>query len=160
MSTIPALIALLTLWPDGPVDEYSSHVEAATRAAAEYDLDADLLLAMAFVESNHSTDKVSNARGAAHCGPMQVHADSAEHCAQMRELDFGYHEGARTLRQWLFYARGDVRSALRGYGCGWQLADGAPVKPARPADHCNNYDGRVLRINAWITRAARVSLAS
>lgn len=156
-------LALTLVWPSFDENAASEHARAAYAAAREFELAPELLLAMAFIENAYTSESVSQVRGAKLCGPLQVRADSVEHCTRMQtDLAFGYREGARVLKTWAKYAHGDMRAATRGFGCGWQLdaATGKPAIPARPADHCNAYDVRAFAIKARIEHALRVSLAS
>jgi soluble lytic murein transglycosylase-like protein len=95
------------------------HVDAAGAAAAQYRLEPELLLAIAYHESRFRPDVVAHAGGRSFCGVMQVRADNAEHCRELADLDVGYLAGARVLRAWITATHGDLEKALAGYGCGW-----------------------------------------
>lgn len=84
--------------------------------------DAELLLALAWYES-HFDPAVRTGHV---CGALQVvpedvgerdHADACRRWSQ--DAWQGFEAGAREVRLWLRYARGDLLVALRGRACGW-----------------------------------------
>jgi len=100
------------------------HVMAARLAAAAYDVDADVLLSIAYHESRYLVtavtmeppDKQGHPRWS--CGvmtpePMTDHALCLENT---RSSLAGYLAGASHLRAWLLQCRGALDCALRGYG--------------------------------------------
>lgn len=150
------------------VDAFA-HAEAASRAATTH-VDAELLLAIAFVESRFdptatsrveagkrrtghypSTSAPANLdrRASLYCGPLQTFAGSWTDCVALRDLPSAYAAGASELQQWLRdkRVRGDLTLALAGHGCG-----NAGVTTGK----CNNYPGRVL----WIARTLRLHARS
>lgn len=114
-----------------------AHIAAARIASVAYGIEPELLLAIAEHET-HWNAALVNGRA---CGPMQVIARNEAHCEAMCSPLIGYLEGARVLRAWLD-ATGELREALRGYGCGWATVDGAPV-PHAPAS-CRGFDSWVI----------------
>lgn len=138
-----------------------AHVQAAFDAAEEAnhaDIDAELLLAMAFIESRFETatlSRVENKRRihgrypstlppknldkgtSLYCGPLQTRARTWDECMEQRNLAVAYRAGARELGNWLRdrYVRGDLTRALAGYGCGYH-----GVRTGK----CNRYPNRVL----------------
>jgi len=131
---------------------------AASEASAHEEVTAELLLAMAFIESRFepaTLSRMENKRrvhgryasmvpprrmdknGSIYCGPLQTRARTWNECLEQRKLDVAYAAGARELGNWLRdrYVRGDLTRALAGYGCGYH-----GVKTGK----CNNYPGRVL----------------
>jgi hypothetical protein len=135
-----------------------AHVEAA-RIAATDQVSAEVLLAMAFIESrfeSHTLSRIEgkrrvhgrylpttppkrlNKHGSMYCGPLQTRAKTWDDClAQRNDLALAYRAGARELTNWLNdrYVRGDITRALSGYGCGYH-----GVKTGK----CNRYPNRVL----------------
>ena len=128
------------------------HIQAA-RAAATTEVDTELLLAIAYVESHYDplmTSRVEDGNrktgawrsvspagtGNRFCGVLQTQAGvSWKACLAQRSLLAGYSTGATELRWWLRYTRGDLSTALSGYGCGLY-----GVRTGK----CNNYAERVL----------------
>lgn len=133
---------------------------AAARLAAGGGVSAELLLAVADVESRYHPDSVSRVHrgrritgrwrattpagdGPRYCGPLQAQAGrSWERCVALRDVRRGYQAGADELREWLGWTGGDLAAALRGHGCGWRGVRGS----------CRGYDRRVLRRVETITR--------
>jgi hypothetical protein len=137
--------------------EVLAHAQAATRAATP-EVSAELLLAVAFVESRFSPFALSRIEGtdrrigkyvsdkpparlrrgsSMYCGPLQTFALTWRDCMAARELSVGYENGAHEIGRWLKDRRvkGDMTLALAGYGCG-----NKGVKTGK----CNRYPGRVL----------------
>ncbi len=138
-----------------------AHAEAASRAATAH-VDAELLLAIAFVESRFDPTATSRVEGgkrrtghypstaapahldahaSLYCGPLQTFAGSWAECVALRDLRTAYAAGADELEHWLRdkRVRGELTLALAGHGCGNHgVATGK----------CNSYPGRVL----WIAR--------
>jgi hypothetical protein len=141
----------------GPLDAIE-HVQAAVAASTE-EVSAELLLAVALVESRFDARWVSRVEGktrvygrylgrtppkrlnkhrSMYCGPLQTLATTWEQCLQLRDDVFvAYRAGAGELTSWLHdrRVRGDITRALAGYGCG-----NRGVKTGK----CNRYPGRVL----------------
>src|SRR5688572_9692104 len=143
--------------PQLPPEEALAHAQAAV-AAATPKVSAELLLAMAFIESRFDPLAVSRIEGkkrrygrypsteppkrlrkgaSLYCGPLQTFAASWDECMAQRELALAYQTGAKEVTQWLRNrrVRGDMTRALAGYGCG--------NRGARTGK-CNRYPGRVL----------------
>lgn len=121
----------------------------AAIAAETPTLPAELLLAVAAVESNYDPTWVSRVEDGARkigrwrsdlpvgegprcCGVMQTRAGRRwKTCLAQRGVTLGYQTGATELASWLDRT-GDVRKALAGYGCGNAgLASGCGTYPAR-----------------------------
>ena len=147
-----------------PLAQATAHV-AAAQAAATPRVSAELLLAVAFVESRYDETATSRVEGAkrktghypslaappnlaAHaslyCGPLQTYAGSWTDCLAMRALPAGYHAGVAELETWLRdpRVRGSIVLALAGHGCG-----NFGVTTGR----CNDYPSRVLSIARLFT---------
>ncbi len=147
--------------PSLAVADAYQHVAAATDAARGA-ISAELLLAIAYVESSFDPTATSRVEGArrrtghypattppAHlnvhaslyCGPLQTFAGSWQDCLALRALPAAYQAGADELARWLAdpRVRGDVVLALAGHGCG---NFGVSTRK------CNTYPARVL----WIAR--------
>ena len=152
-----------------PAREVYAHASAAydaTRAAERHRragaasprVSAELLLAVAFVESRYDPTATSRMEGASrrtghypslapphdldvhaslYCGPLQTFAGSWHDCLALRDLDRAYAAGVSELETWLEdrRVRGNVVRALAGHGCGnFGVTTG----------HCNAYPQRVL----------------
>jgi hypothetical protein len=147
----------------GPVDALA-HVHAATVASTD-EVSAELLLAVALVESRFDPHWVSRVEGrrrkygrylassppkrldatkSLYCGVLQTRAKSWDACLAQRDLVVAYRAGAAELTSWLHdkRVRGDVTRALAGYGCG-----NHGVRTGK----CNRYQGRVLYQMSRIT---------
>lgn len=142
-----------------PGESAVRHVFAADRAASR-DLPVEVVLAVAWVESRMDTTATSRVEGGRRavgawpstrpagsgprfCGPMQTIAGADwSTCLAMRDPDVGYQKGADEIRTWLKIARaklgirGDLKSALRGHGCGVSGLTGS----------CMEYDLRVIEV--------------
>lgn len=151
-----------------PEDAFA-HAQAATEAAATAKvaaIDAELLLAIAYVESRYEPTATSRVvagkrvtgaypssdpprqldrRASLFCGPLQTYARSWPQCFAMRELRVGYGTAVIELQRWLRdrHVRGNVKRALAGYGCGYH-----GVTTGR----CNRYPNRVLAMARRIAR--------
>lgn len=155
LSTIlRALTLVLKLAEYSPPEGADAHVAAAIAASTPH-APAELLLAMAWVESRFDATATSfvradgkrgggrvklerdAGRGPRFCGVMQVQAGKKwEDCLAARPLQVGYARGAHEISSWLKATRGDVAAALRGYGCGWYGV----------RNECRRYDRRVLHV--------------
>jgi hypothetical protein len=160
---ILALRLFLAIPSMSPLEAYR-HADAASEASTPH-VSAELLLAVAWIESRYdptatsriegsvrrtghypSTEPPSNlGRGSLYCGPLQTYASTWPACIDMRRLDVAYAAGVSELEQWLRdpRVRGDITLALAGHGCGNQGVAGGP---------CHDYPARVLAIAEWITR--------
>ncbi len=150
--------------PSLPLDEVATNV-AAAEAAATPRVSAQLLLAIAFVESRYDATATSRVEGqtrktghyastvapanlavnaSLYCGPLQTFAASWGDCLAMREPQTGYAAGAAELEQWLrdTRVRGNVEVALAGHGCG-----NFGVTTGR----CNAYPARVRMLERMLT---------
>lgn len=108
-------------WPDYlDADQAAEHAWHAERAASEENqVPADLLLAVAAVETHFRPTVVSVVRGKRFCGILQSQAGrSKRRCRDQQALGLGYQVGAHELAAWIRYRKGDLRAALRGYACG------------------------------------------
>lgn len=136
------MIALALLLAASP-----SHIGAARIAGAVYRIEPDLLLAIA----EHETTWDATLRNGYACGPMQVvpvdergRFDDGR-CRAMRDPLVGYLEGARALRYFLDVAHGDIKPALRMYGCGWAKDENDEfIRPVQAPPTCNGFDGWVV----------------
>lgn len=135
-----------------------AHIDAATVAAQAYDVDRSVLLAIA----EHETTWDATLRNGYACGPMQVvPVDDSGHwdrglCNAMAVPLIGYLEGARALRGRLRFARGELRPALRLYGCGWARdEENEIIRPAAIPAQCNGFDGYVVAHAALIAKKLR-----
>jgi hypothetical protein len=150
--------------PSVSIETAYEHASAACEAAEARDLQPELLLAVAYVESRFDPTAVSrvvaarrhtgsypsmrapaglDVRAGLFCGPLQTYAKSWAQCTSLRSLDQGYEAGARELSRWLAdrHVRGSVSRALAGHGCGY-----FGVTSGR----CNNYPARVLAVERRI----------
>jgi hypothetical protein len=139
-----------------PADAFE-HARAASHASTPQ-ISAELLLAMAFVESRFDPLGVSRIEGhkrrlgrypstvpparwrkgtSLYCGPLQTFAATWDDCMKQRSLDTAYKTAVAELGNWLRdrRVRGDMTRALAGYGCG-----NRGVRTGK----CNRYPGRVL----------------
>jgi hypothetical protein len=140
----------------GPIDALA-HVHAAAAASTD-EVPTELLLGMAFVESQFDPHWVSRVEGrqrkygrylattppkrlaknaALYCGVLQTQATSWDACLSQRDIIVAYRAGAAELTSWLHdkRVRGDLSRALAGYGCG-----NHGVRTGK----CNRYPSRVL----------------
>ena len=152
-------VRLHAVVPYIPLAQATAHV-AAAQAAATPRVSAELLLAIAFVESRYDETATSRVEGAkrktgrypsseapanlaAHaslyCGPLQTFAASWRDCLAMRELSVAYSAGVAELETWLRdpRVRGSIVLALAGHGCG---------NHGVTTGKCNDYPSRVLSI--------------
>ncbi len=143
-----------------------AHAHAASVAATEQ-VSAELLLAVAFVESRFSPVALSRVEGtqrrggkwpaltppprlrngtSMYCGALQTYAATWDECLRQRELDVGYATAVKEITRWLRdrRVRGDMTRALAGYGCG-----NRGVRTGK----CNRYPGRVL----WQARRLEIA---
>lgn len=124
--------------PDVPIDTALANATAAV-AVETSELTAELLLAVARVESNYRPSTVSRPHGAAfpiYCSILQTAAMSERECARQRTHAVAYRLGASEIGSWSRRCRGDVTCMLNGHGCGHH-----GVTTGR----CNRYAARVLR---------------
>lgn len=120
--------------------DHTSALEHATaaRAAATSEISAELLMAVAAVESHFHPDALSRVdtparvrktgrwpsrkRGAwmrppYFCGVLQARAMQWHRCLAFRDLETGYAQGAAELATWLHRTK-NLAKALAGHGCG------------------------------------------
>jgi len=159
-------LRLAATHPQLEMEEVFAHARAAEHAATPK-ISAELLLAMAFVESRFDPAAVSRVEGkrrrvghypstnpparlrkgaSLYCGPLQTFAATWDECLAQRDLRVAYTTGATEVTRWLRdrRVRGDMTRALAGYGCG-----NRGVRTGK----CNRYPGRVL----W--QAKRIEVA-
>jgi hypothetical protein len=151
-------LRLSAMEPSIDAEAAFAHIHAASVAATDQ-VGAEVLLAMAFIESrfeSHTLSRVEgkrrvhgryasttppqrlNPKGSMYCGPLQTRAKDWDDClAHRNDLVLAYRAGARELTNWLRdrHVRGDLTRALLGYGCGYH-----GVKTGK----CNRYPNRVL----------------
>jgi hypothetical protein len=150
-------LRLAATHPQLDAEEVLAHTHAAVLAATPQ-ISAELLLAVAFVESRFDVTNVSRIEGerrrygryrsmlppknwkrgtSLYCGPLQTFALTWDQCMKQRALDIAYPTAVAELTTWLRdrRVRGDLTRALSGYGCG-----NHGVKTGK----CNRYPGRVL----------------
>lgn len=135
------------------LDEIEAHEHAfAAKAAETPKVSAELLLAMAFVESRYirtATSRVENGTrttgvpkwsspprgvsGPYFCGVTQAQAGfSWKKCLELRDIHTAYRVTAHELQLWLRACRGDLTCALAGYGGGYPaIKAGTSTYPAR-----------------------------
>ena len=159
--------------PQLEAEQALAHARAATVAATEQ-VSAELLLAVAFVESRFDVTNVSRIEGqtrrygrypattppprwrrgtSLYCGPLQTFALTWQQCLAQRELSLAYTTGAMEIGRWLKdrRVRGDITRALSGYGCG-----NHGVKTGKS----NRYPGRVLWQAKRLEAAKPVTVAA
>lgn len=142
------LITLLTSWfmysgdaaalqttapQDLTVEQAAEHMAAAQVAGVKYNVDPDLVLAIAWHESRYdNTARTAEPGGKTSCGTMTPIPKVT--CSNPTLLD-GYLEGTAHLREWLNACRGNERCALLGYAGGYVLlracAQGPVMKERR-----------------------------
>ena len=166
-------LRLASTHPQLETADVLAHARAATEAATPK-VPAELLLAMAFVESRFDPHALSRIEGkkrrvgkwpsttppkrlrkgsSLYCGPLQTFAGNWDDCLKQRELAVAYAAGAHEIHNWLRdrRVRGDMTLALAGYGCG-----NRGVKTGK----CNRYPGRVLYQAKRIEAAKPTRVAS
>lgn len=138
-------------------DSAREHLFAARVAAATHNVDADLLLSIAWFESRYTVDAVGPVvRGKRACGVLQPIMESG--CQKKQTLLEGYLVGAEHLRTWIDASRGNMRTAMLGYAGGYALikacAEGEVLveRGGRRVDLCTVVDARMNRMR-WIQRA-------
>jgi hypothetical protein len=162
-----AELALRLMHAVPTIDFATAYAHASVAVdVADSTLPAELLLAMAYVESRYdptatsriegsvrrtgsypSTTPPRNLRGTLYCGPLQSFARTWDDCCAMRDLARGYAAGVDELKRWLrdSRVRGNVTRALLGHGCGNRgLATG----------QCNGYPNRILYLARRLARPA------
>lgn len=128
-----------------------THALAAKIAEAP-GVSAELLLAMAYVESRYDSRATSRVRdgerrtgipkwesppkgvtGPYFCGVTQAIAGhSWKRCLELRDLHTAYQATAGEIKKWLGYCRNDITCALTGYGGGFPaIKAGTSTYPAR-----------------------------
>lgn len=121
--------------PELPVDVVLLQARHAAEAQTPA-LSAEVLLAVAYVESRYDVTAVSDPHHGwpRWCGVMQTTATTERECIEQRDVTIAYRTGVRELEVWWRYTRGDLTAMLAGYGCG---VIGAQSK------RCNGYPHRV-----------------
>jgi hypothetical protein len=144
-------------------DVAAEHIMAARVAAAEYGVDADLVLAIADHESRYTDAQSSHESGGrVSCGAMTP--EPIARCPR-DGLIGGYRRGAAHLADWIHARRGDLRGALLGYAGGYLLihacAEGphVVVRKGREIDLCQTPDVFLAR-SRWIRREMARARAS
>ena len=148
-------------------DAYENASAAVEASTAQ--VQPELLLAIAFVESRFDVTATSRVEGrkrrtghyagttppshlntkmSMYCGPLQTFAGSWSECMAMRDPHVAYAAGADELETWLRdrRVRGDITRALAGHGCG---------NHGVVTGKCNRYPQRVL----WQERRFAAGLA-
>lgn len=138
-------IAAAATWPTYlDAEAAQEHAWHAERAAVDM-VPAELLIAVAAVETHFDAKRVSLVRGKRFCGPVQAQAGrSKRRCRELQALGEGYATGARELADWLRYTKGDLPAALRGYACG-----------VRARLTCGSHGGRKLPYHERVLRGLR-----
>lgn len=123
------------------------HARAAV-AAERSGISAEVLLAVAYVETHYTAGAQSAHGRGRYCGVLQATRDrDGWTCAELKDLETGYEAGAMSLERWSQVCRkwraGDrrLRCALAGYG-------GIYVNGSR------DYPGRVMRRAKQIRKRA------
>jgi hypothetical protein len=136
----------------------------AASVAERPGITAELLVAVAYVESRFNPASVSRVEGGQRvtgiwasraqigegpwfCGVLQARAATWARCLELRDSHLGYAAGATELASWL-RRTGDIGAMLDGHGCGTH-----GVRTRR----CNGYAGRVLRVHRRITAVGGAS---
>jgi hypothetical protein len=149
--------------PTLDVEHAYAHASAALEAA-DRTSPAELLLAIAYVESRYDATATSRVegtvrktgsypvttaphylRGTLYCGPLLTCAKSWDQCVGMRVLATGYSAGVTELNKWLRdpRVRGNLTRALLGHGCG---------NTGLKTGQCNRYPDRVLGFMRQLAR--------
>jgi hypothetical protein len=170
MSTVLVLLTKLELalrltqaMPTIEINNAYAHASAAVDAATP-ELPADLLLAIAYIESRYdptSTSRIENEvrrtgrypsrrrgpeiKGPLFCGPLQTHARTWKQCLAMRDLTTGYSAAVREISSWMRdrRVRGNITRALNGHGCGNHGVN---------TGKCNNYPRRIFKFRRKLDR--------
>lgn len=124
----------------------------AAKIAETPAVSAELLLAMAYVESRYEPKSTSRVRdgerrtgvpkwesppkevkGPYFCGVTQATAGfSWKRCLELRDIHTAYRATAEEITKWLSYCRNDITCALTGYGGGFPaIKAGTSTYPAR-----------------------------
>lgn len=115
----------------------SENLLDARIAALAYNEDPDLLLAIAWHESNFTISHTIGAGGLDACGIMTP--VPMQHCVSASILD-GYMAGAAHLRDWLDAEHDDEHQALLGYAGGYKLIRGCAKGPVMVKHGDHMYD--------------------
>ncbi len=100
--------------------------------------DPSVPMAQAWLESRGDVMEVSRAGGGLFCGIWQTQARTELECQAMRNPMVAVRAYRREMRTWLRATHGDLKAALRGYGCSWEAS--------LPGGHCRSYDERVVAL--------------
>lgn len=170
MSILLTLLTVILTTTDADVEAFRStaprylttetareHLIYARVAAATYNVDADLLLAIAWFESRYTVNAIGPlVRGKRACGVMQPIMEGE--CPKDPTLAAGYLQGAQHVVSWVKAARGDMRMAMLGYAGGYALIKACAAgevlveRGGRQVDLCTVVDARLYRMR-WIQRA-------
>lgn len=158
-------LRLATLVPALPYDVAYAHAAAAVDSA-QPSLPAELLLAIAYIESRFDATATSRIegtvrrtgrypsttppralRGTLYCGPLQTYAATWSQCLAMRDLARAYAAAVAELARWSRdpRVRGNVGRALLGHGCG---------NSGLRTGSCNRYPARVFDVMRRLAGAA------
>lgn len=137
------------------VELAAEHLGAARWAGAQYGVDPDLLLAIAFRESRYQVKAVTKeTSGKLSCGLMMVTMPKGTPCPDESILA-GYLAGAAHMREWMQATRSQ-HDALLGYAGGYPMIKKCQegpimrVRAGREVDLCSTPE--LLRAR-WIRRA-------
>lgn len=98
---IALVAALLALSPTTSRADAQAHVLAAVEAHAVTGIDAELLLAIAYVESRYTSRAYAHRRGSHLCGPLQIATRSRATCDALRaDVGLSYMTAAQHLATW------------------------------------------------------------
>jgi hypothetical protein len=171
LTKLDLALRLHTAFPTVGVVEAYANASAAVEASTAL-VSADLLVAVAYIESRFdptATSRVVGARrmtgsypslepprglnGTLYCGELQTYAASWAECIAMRDPARAYAAGADELGKWLRdrRVRGDVELALAGHGCG---------NAGVATRSCNNYPARVQAVRHFILRSVPKRMSS
>ena len=133
------------------------HLAAARLAAAQFSVDPDLVLSIAYYESRYNAnERTQEPRRKISCGVM---TPVPKYACETPSLAAGYLEGAGHLREWLDMCRGHELCALRGYAGGWSVIRICGDATARAVSVCRRVEARQWRAG-WIRRLRAAYAAS
>ncbi len=143
------------------VESAEAHLFAARIAGGIYDVEPDLLLAIAWHESRYTVKTVGPlVRGKRACGVLQPIMERA--CDPNPTLLGGYIEGAGHVREWVRAAKGNIDIAMLGYAGGYALINACAAgevlveRGGRQVDLCIVVGARLQRMRR-IQRARAAS---
>lgn len=170
MSLIIAVLSLLFTTPDDvealrstapaylTTETARIHLSAARIAAHVYNVDPDLLLAVAHHESRYNaTARTPEPLNKTSCGVM---TPIPKQTCVTPDLVDGYLEGAAHLREWLDATGGDERLALIGFAGGYKLLRACAAGPVLQQRLGRNFDictvPRVFQYRARMIQRTRI----